>query len=205
MVRSLVELSLRTEGFAVESVPNARQAVKDFDAIDPDVLITDIDLGDRPNGIELAAILRTQAPYIGVVFLTNFPSMDAVDSSLKPPPRSSFIHKSAVDGPGVLRQAIESSLDDSADPLVLGLPEDHPLSALSATQMSLLRLVAEGWSNAQIAERRGGTLRATERLLSRTFRSLDIPDDGSVNARVTATRLYVRTFGVPEPLAERRP
>lgn len=204
MVRSLIELALVTEGFHVESVANARVAVREFDAIDPDVLVTDIDLGDRPNGIELAAILRAQAPYIGVVFLTNYPAIDTVDSGLKPPARASFVHKSAVDGVGVLRAAVESSLDDSPDPVVLELPPDNPLRRLSATQMGMLRLVAEGWSNTEIAERRGVTVRAAERLLSRTFRALDLPDDGSVNPRVVATRLYIRTFGVPEPLAERR-
>lgn len=204
MVRSLIELALVTEGFHVESVANARVAVREFDAIDPDVLVTDIDLGDRPNGIELSAILRAQAPYIGVVFLTNYPAIDTVDSGLKPPARASFVHKSAVDGVGVLRAAVESSLDDSPDPVVLELPPDNPLRRLSATQMGMLRLVAEGWSNTEIAERRGVTVRAAERLLSRTFRALDLPDDGSVNPRVVATRLYIRTFGVPEPLAERR-
>lgn len=204
MVRSLIELALVTEGFHVESVANARVAVREFDAIDPDVLVTDIDLGDRPNGIELSAILRAQAPYIGVVFLTNYPAIDTVDSGLKPPARASFVHKSAVDGVGVLRAAVESSLDDSPDPVVLELPPDNPLRRLSATQMGMMRLVAEGWSNTEIAERRGVTVRAAERLLSRTFRALDLPDDGSVNPRVVATRLYIRTFGVPEPLAERR-
>lgn len=204
MVRSLVELALVAEGFRVKAVASSRVAVKEFDAIDPDVLVADIDLGDRPNGVELAAILRVQAPYIGVVFLTNYPSLDTVDTGLRPPARASFVHKSTVDSPGVLLAAVEASLNDSSDPITLELPADHPLRRLSATQMIMLRLVAEGWSNTEIAERRGVTVRAAERLLSRTFRALDIADDGSVNARVAATRLYVRTFGVPEPLVERR-
>ncbi|TEX50111.1 MAG: hypothetical protein B7C55_12295 [Actinomycetales bacterium mxb001] len=199
MVRTLVERSLEADGFEVASYATSKQAIKEFHGLDPDVLVADIDLGERPNGLELATLLRAQAPYLGVVFLSNYPSLDNVEGPTPAPPGSSFIHKSMVDGPDVLRSAIETALDDTRDPLIVGLPDDRPLAHLSAPQLNMLRYLAEGWSNAEISERRGITQRATERLVSRTFHALGIADDPTVNPRVVATRLYIQNFGVPEP------
>ena len=200
MTRGLLKQSLEAAGFQVSATGSSRQAIREFEAIDPDVLVLDIELGDRPNGVDLAAILCSQAPYLGVVFLSNYPSVDAVDAGFTPPAQSQFVHKGSIDGPEALVAAINSALDDQAPKSSpSGVAGDHPLGGLSAPQMAVLRLMAEGWSNAEIADRRGITLRSAERLVSRTFTALGIPDDPSVNPRVEATRIYVRQFGVPEP------
>lgn len=199
MTRGLLKRTLETEGFQVVALESSRQAIREFEAIDPDVLLLDIDLGERPNGVDLAAILRAQAPYLGVVFLSNYPAADVVEGGFGPPAGACFVHKGAIDGPELIIEAIESALDDQAQRAALTeLPPEHPLRSLSASQMGVLRLIAEGCSNAEIAERRGITLRSAERLVSRTFTALGLDDDPSVNARVAATRIYVRNFGLPE-------
>jgi DNA-binding NarL/FixJ family response regulator len=199
MTRSLLKESLEAAGFRVAALGSARDAIKEFERIDPDALVLDIELGDRPNGVDLAVMLRAQAPYLGVVFLTNYPSIDKVEGGFQPPPRSSFLHKGTLGDSTALVAAIEASLDDEAEPLTLkAAPDANPFEDLSAQQMSVLRLIAEGCSNAEIADRRGITLRSAERLVSRTFTALGLDDDARVNARVAASRIYVRTFGVPE-------
>lgn len=204
MTRGLLKRTLESEGFMVVALESSRRAIREFDAIDPDVLLLDIDLGERPNGVDLAAILRAQAPYLGVVFLSNYPATDVVEGGFGPPSGSCFVHKGSIDGPDAIIKAIESSLNDQAHQVsVSDLPADHPLCSLSSSQLAVLRLIAEGWSNAEIAERRGITLRSAERLVSRTFAALGLQDDPSVNARVAAARIYVRNFGVPEPLPTR--
>lgn len=204
MTRGLLQRTLESEGFRVVAVESARRAIREFDTIDPDVVVIDIELGERPNGIDLAVILHSQAPYLGVVFLSNYPAVKSAESSFGPPPGSVFVAKGVIEGPGPIVEAIESVLGDRSTRLDLTvIPSDHPLQKLSALQLAVLRLVAEGWSNAEIAERRGITIRSTERLVSRTFAALGIPDDSSVNARVAATRMYIRVFGVPEPAASK--
>lgn len=204
MTRGLLQQTLESQGFRVVAVDSARRAIREFESIDPDVLVIDIELGDRPNGIDLSVILTSQAPYLGVVFLSNYPAIESVESGFGPPPGSVFLHKGSIDGPGPIVQAIETALDDQASPQALSaLPGDHPLRALSAVQMAVLRLVAEGWSNTEIAERRGITVRSAERLISRTFAALGVSEDSSVNSRVAATRIYVRVFGVPESAPQR--
>ena len=206
LMRALVERSLQDDGFVVESVSTSRRAIREFDAIDPDVLVTDIDLGDRPNGVELATLLRAQAPYLGVVFLTNYSSLDAIESKVTPPEHAAFLHKGSIEDAGQLRQAIDSALDDSQSALILHAKgEDDPVARLSATQLSVLRQIAEGWNNAEIAAQRGVTLRSAERLITRTFETLGVSSDDKRNARVLATRLYIRSYGVPEPPRPRPP
>lgn len=199
-MRTLVERSLQDDGFVVESVDTSRRAIREFDAIDPDVLVTDIELGDRPNGVELATLLRAQAPYLGVVFLTNYTSIEAIESTVTPPEHAAFVHKGSVERAGQLRQAIDSALDDSTEALVLASRgDDDPVARLSSTQLSVLKQIAEGWNNAEIASQRGVTLRSAERLITRTFEALGVHNDDKRNARVAATRLYIRAYGVPEP------
>lgn len=199
LTRGLLQQSLESAGFRVFGVESGRRAIEEFDAIDPDVLVMDIELGERPNGVDLATILTSQAPYLGVVFLSNYPMVELVEGGLAPPPRSVFLHKGSIEGPGPLVEAIETALmDDGGATIPNALPGDHPLRDLSASQMSVLRMIAEGWSNAEIAERRGITLRSAERLVSRTFAALEVDGDSAVNSRVAATRIYVKTFGVPE-------
>ena len=199
MTRVLLTQTLEAAGFRVTAVESARRAIKEFDRIDPDALVVDIDLGQRPNGVDLAVMLRAQAPYLGVVFLTNYPAIEKVEGGFQPPARSGFLNKGTLEDSTALVAAIEASLDDDAEPLTLKpVPEENLFDDLSAQQMTVLRLIAEGCSNAEIADRRSITIRSAERLVSRTFTALGIDDDARVNPRVAATRIYVRHFGVPE-------
>ena len=199
MTRGLLMESLESAGFRVVAIASARDAIKEFDRVDPDALVVDIELGDRPNGVDLAVMLRAQAPYLGVVFLTNYPSIDHVEGGFQPPPGSSFLNKGTLENSAGLVAAIEASLDDAATPMTSNVdPHKNQFGNLSAQQMAVLRLIAEGCSNAEIAERRGITVRSAERLVSRTFTALGIDDDARVNPRVAATRIYVKAFGVPE-------
>lgn len=199
ITRGLLKESLEVAGFRVVALASAREAIKAFDRVDPDGLVVDIDLGDRPSGVDLAVILRAQAPYLGVVFLTNYPSIEQVEGGFQPPLGSGFLHKGTIEDSAALVSAIEASLDDESRPVTVtaDLP-NSPFGGLSAQQVAVLRLIAEGCSNAEIAARRGITLRSAERLVSRTFTALGIDDDARVNPRVAATRMYVRAFGVPE-------
>lgn len=198
MTRALVQRSLEDDGFVVTAVENARGAIRVFEDVDPDVLVADISLGAGPNGVELATILRAHAPYLGVVFLTNHTSLDPVEG-VAPPDNVAFVHKGSVTNPSELRRAIESALSDSREGLVISSrPGDDPLSRLSSLQMSVLRQLAEGWSNAEIAQQRGTTTRSVERLISRMFDALGISDDGKHSVRVEAARIYCQAFGVPE-------
>lgn len=197
-MRALITGAVSSLGFVVESVPDAKSAMRIFAALDPDVLIADIDLGSRPNGVELAHILRSQAPYIGVVFLTHYPTPESAALGMVLPEGSAFVNKSSLTDLGDLARTIESSLADDVEPVyVVAAEEANPLVALTAGQLAVLADLAAGYTNAEIAERRGSSLRATERMIVRTFEALGLSDDASHNPRVMAAMMYARHAGLP--------
>ncbi len=197
-LRTLLSSALTSSGFQVTACASANDAIKAFPKTDPDVLIADIDLGDRPNGVELATILRAQAPYLAVVFVTNYPTTKAFERTIAPPPRYALLQKDLLESTDQLIDVVESALNDADDPKVIMQDDpDHPFLKLTASQLEIVRLLAAGLTNAQIAERRGSTLRAVERMVTRAFETLGLNDDPRHNPRVVVANLYTKTFGYP--------
>lgn len=197
-LRTLLAEALRSAGFDVTACATASEAIKAFNRVDPDLLVVDIDLGDRPNGVELATILRAQAPYLGIVFVTNYPSTKAFERTITPPPRYAFLQKDLLDSTERLIEVVESALDDAEAPrVVISNEVNHPLNRLTPSQLEMVRLMAAGLTNSEIAARRGSSVRAVERLITRTFEVLGLNDDPQHNPRVLVTNLYTRAFGYP--------
>jgi DNA-binding NarL/FixJ family response regulator len=197
-LRTLLASALETAGFDVTACASANDAIKAFPKADPDVLIADIDLGDRPNGVELATILRAQAPYLAIVFVTNYPSTKAFARTVAPPPGYALLQKDLLKSTDQLIEVVESALNDAVDPKVMMRDgPDHPLGKLTTPQLEIVRLVAAGLTNAEIAERRGSSLRAAERLVTRAFEVLGVNDDPQHNPRVVVANLYTKSFGYP--------
>lgn len=197
-LRALLAATLTSAGFKVTDCATANEAIKAFRRNDPDVLIADIDLGSRPNGVELATILRAQAPYLGIVFLTNYPSTKAFERTISPPSNYAFLQKDLMTTTQTLLEVIESALDDaSKDKKILTRDSANPLNVLTPTQIEIVRLIAAGLTNSEIAGRRDATQRSVERIVSRIFEMLEINDDPHHNPRVVVTNLYTRIFGYP--------
>jgi DNA-binding NarL/FixJ family response regulator len=95
-----------------------------------------------------------------------------------------------------LHDTIEAVLNDSA-----GVRHRHdldpsrPLAVLSRKQIEVLVLLAQGQSNARIAQGRGTSIRAVEGMVSRIFEALDIEPNADGNARVEAAGAYIRAVG----------
>jgi DNA-binding NarL/FixJ family response regulator len=70
------------------------------------------------------------------------------------------------------------------------------LAKLSVGQLQALQLIAEGKTNAQIADLRKRSLSATEALISRTFTALGIDVKKESNARISAVREYFSQAGI---------
>jgi DNA-binding NarL/FixJ family response regulator len=196
LMRALVSDALAHAGFTVHARSSASEAIADVDTIDPDVLVTDIDLGERPNGIELATVVQARAPHIAVVFLTNYPRTAASPGLAGL--TASFVNKSAIDSVGELVRAVEETLAERP----VTVDADHTaaearITGLSPTQLDTLRRIALGWSNVEIARQRGTSIRALERTVTRTYEALGLANDAAVTPRVAATNLYVRVFGLP--------
>jgi len=198
-VRALLEAAIQGMGFEVEAVADSRTAIVAAGRFDPDAAILDIDLGDRPNGVELGHVLRAHASHLGIVYFTHYPSPSLAKGDLELPVGSAFVNKTSLSDPQELLRAIESTLSDHAEPVMVVPGEmSNPLMRLTRRQLEVLADVAEGYTNAQIAQRRARSLSSTEQLVARTFEALGIPDDASRNPRVLAARIYLRHSSISE-------
>ncbi|MDI9916603.1 response regulator [Rhodococcus sp. IEGM 1379] len=195
---TLVGSALEHAGFTVHTATTAAEALAVFDGFDPDLLVTDVDLGARPNGIDLANIVAVKAPACAIVFLTNYPNASSAPGSSGVPPKSLFVDKGSVQSTDQLVEVVETALAESSLPD--GGAADSPLAHLTRSQLDLLRYIALGWSNAAIAAHRGSSIRGVEKLIARTLGSLDLVHDPAINPRVLAAGIFIRHFGPPEDI-----
>ena len=196
-VRGLMAQVLDQAGYEVRAAADVYAATSEFSGFDPDAVIVDIHLGSGPTGIELAQSLKVKSPGLAVLAVSNYPTAVSAGISDQLPDDAAFVCKSTLDTPGMLVEALEASLTNSASSLRTMQLEDSPLTQLTATQIDILRLIALGWSNAEIAEQRGSTQRSVEQMVHKIFRALGVKDDPRKNARVEAVKLYVEVFGLP--------
>jgi DNA-binding NarL/FixJ family response regulator len=198
LMSSLLGDVLRAAGFEVAvagNVLDARASVKSFD---PEVALLDISLGEGPSGLDLAHVLHASRPDIALIFLTKHPDrrtagLDGADV----PPGCGFLRKDMVTDTGYLLEAIEAVLTNRPGMVRHDLSPDRPLATLTAKQVDVLRMVAQGLTNAAIARERHTSERSVEMLLHSVFGTLGIPTTGDVNPRVEAIRCYISAAGMP--------
>lgn len=190
LTRGLVSDFLAHAGFDTAQAATASQAIALLREWDPDAIVVDLGLGDGPGGGEVLVAVERIAPWVAVIVLTNSPTPAL--AGVQPeaiPARAAYLHKRSVMGGNLLLDVLESVLADEPPRRDDAICDD-PLTRLSADQLEVLRLVAEGLSNAEIGARRGTSAHAVEQVFQRVTRSLGIERDGSVNPRVAATRIY---------------
>jgi DNA-binding NarL/FixJ family response regulator len=188
-MRELVCRALDDAGFETVPAGTAADAIKLFRLNDPDAAIVDIELGAGPNGVMLAIRLRRDAAYLPLIFLTIRADPRAVDGP-QIPDDAHFLNKRNVADIDELIRVVDLAMRGDSGPAIRhDQSESNPLKDLTKAQVDVLRLVAEGMSNEQIATARGTTLRATELLVSRTLTRVGI-DANSGNRRVLAARKF---------------
>lgn len=199
LMRGLLASVLEQSGFDVVTAANAADAARVCKQSDPDALVVDIELGVGPTGLDFATSMLAKYPHIAVVFLSRVPDARFVDGVTPPSsPNVAWMRKQDLIDPKELVATLERALRDSASKSDrFDLQEGRPLSHLSNAQIEVLRLMAEGFTNAEIAERRGTSVRAVEHLVGRTFAAAGITLEESVNPRVAATRLIAKEAALP--------
>lgn len=190
LLRSLLVEALEQRNFDVVPVNSASTALRAFRRDDPDVVLIDIWLDDGMDGLELGTVMRALAPYVGLVFLTG---ASKPTSDMAPVPAgAAYVDKSRANDVSVVLDAVESALDDDRVPIRHDLTSTRtPLDGLTPLQSRILRLLASGLTNKEIAEQVNSTTRSVERVVARIFDNLHVAQDDKVNPRVAAARIYL--------------
>jgi DNA-binding NarL/FixJ family response regulator len=198
MTRGMLAGILEKSGYEVAAAANAADALRLFAMTDPDGLLLDVDLGLGATGFDLADAIRIERPDIAILFLTNLPDARfAGRNSSSLPEGVGYIRKDRLADPDVLLNA----LDDILRGRTRGHRDDEnpsrPLAGLSAAQISVLRMVALGMSNQDIADARQTSIRAVQGLISRALEIVGVPETSEHTARIKAAREYMLAAGIP--------
>lgn len=192
LMRDLIGKTLEGAGFKVTTAANAADAKRVHLAIDPDAMVIDIELGPGPDGFDLAASLIAESPEISIVFLTNLPDPRLVGKDAKSIPKNAaYLRKSNLVDSNELVDALNSVLkNEDTSAYRHDLDGNRPLAELSTKQLGVLRQIADGLSNQQIADARGTSVRAVEGIISRIFDALGIDVQEEGNSRVDAAKKF---------------
>jgi DNA-binding NarL/FixJ family response regulator len=191
LLASLVTTSLQEAGFEVRTAVSSLEARKQIKSFDPDLVLLDLDLGEGPSGVHLAHVLSDQRPDIAILVLTKHAHAQSVSPKEDDLPESvGFIRKQSVTAPPELLAAIEKVLADRP----FEVRQDHdsakPFSNLPPRAQEVLRLLASGCSNQEIARRTNMSLKTVEKWVDRIYQELSIENTSAVNARVSAANRY---------------
>ena len=190
-MRSLIADSLESAGFDVATASNGLDAKRMMSSVDPDAIILDIDLGNGPTGLDVAAQITITNPEVGIVFLTDLPDPRFAREKHEVKKNQAYLNKKLLADSVTLVEAIEAVLMETGiDDFRHDKFDGRPLANLSRTQLEILKLLSEGKTNQQIADARGRSLSATESAVTRTLEELGIPKDAELNVRVVATCKY---------------
>lgn len=196
LVRSLLSEVVKTLGYEVKSAESASEARKICQSFDADVAIIDVDLGPGPNGFDLATSLRAINSAIAVVFLTNLVEPKLAGRTGKDLPSGyAYLVKSRMGDTATLNEVIKQVSAGRGSDYRDNLQTVNPLADLSRSQLDVVRLLAQGKSNEEIAELRGTTVRAVRMILVRAFQALGINEDAGPEKRVQAAIKYLQTAG----------
>jgi DNA-binding NarL/FixJ family response regulator len=169
----------------------------------PDVIITDIRMppSDTDEGIRLANHLREHHPETGVIVLSQYAEPRYVLDLLEHgSDRRGYLLKERIHDRGQLVSAIDAVARGGSviDPKIVEVlvdakahAERSRLADLTPRERDVLGQMAQGKSNAAIAESLVLTKRAVEKHINSIFMKLDLPGSEEVSKRVKATLMFL--------------
>jgi len=184
---------------AVEDGPGLLKALVDHR---PDVAVVDVRMPPTftDEGLQAALAARKQIPGLPVLVLSQYVEQ-------------LYARELLADGTGAVGYLLKDRVFDAAqfidavkrvaaggtamDPEVIakliarGGAKNEPLARLSPRELEVLGLMAEGRSNAAIAQRLVITERAVTKHTSNIFTKLDLPPSDDDNRRVLAVLAYL--------------
>lgn len=206
--RRLLESSGDVEVLA--AVENTGSLLDAVERLHPEAVITDIRMPPthQMEGIEVAHEIRSKHPHVGIVVLSQYVnSLYAFELFRVGTPGLAYLLKDRVgDLAELLRALREVSTGGSViDPLVVeGLLARRqrlagsPLEALSSREKEVLSEMAQGKSNAGIADSLHISSSAVEKHINSIFAKLTLSaGDGAHHRRVAAVLTFLRNEELP--------
>jgi DNA-binding NarL/FixJ family response regulator len=198
--RLMLSNTLKAQGLnLVFETASPALALTEANKLLPHLAILDLHLGKGPTGIDLALALRRNLPKIGILILTSFEDPRLLNPNLPSLPYGSvYLNKRQVTEISVLNGAIATCLDQKkwGGSAKSRVNSGSQLAGLNDAQIEILRLMAQGYSNSEIAKRRFVTERSQETAISRLAKLIGVSADSSKNQRIHMAKVYFRSLGI---------
>ena len=203
IVREGIVHVLQDSGFeVVGTAEDARDLVRITGAQRPDVVVTDIQMppDNTDDGLRAALEIRATVPSVGVLVLSQFLedryAMDLVADSAE---GVGYLLKENISDLSMFTEAVRrvasggSALDPNVVARLVGRKRKAgPLDNLTPRERDVLALVAEGRSNAGVAQELVVSVAAVERHVTSIFDKLGLHQSPEQHRRVLAVLKYLR-------------
>ncbi len=163
----------------------------------PDVVIMDIELPGKLDGIEAALQIKKERPQTGIVILSVHSERRYVTSlPLETMQGWAYLLKQTTGDLATLVRAIQGSKAGMVvlDPAVvsnLRPKQGSALARLNPRHQEVLELLAQGYSNAAIAQLLNLSRKSVETYINAIYQELHLSHEQGIHARVKATLLYL--------------
>jgi DNA-binding NarL/FixJ family response regulator len=183
-----------------EDLPSLAEAVEQ---VRPDVVLTDIRMppSKSDEGIQFAQQLRQSRPALGVIILSQYAEPSYALALLEQgSERRGYLLKERVHDRAQLVSAIESVASGGSviDPVIVDVlvaaksrVEHSALADLTIREREVLAEIAQGKSNAAIADSLVLTKRAVEKHINSIFLKLNLSGAEDVSKRVKAALMFL--------------
>ena len=203
LLREGVVRLLEDAGFeVVAQAGDADDLVRKVGAHKPDVAVVDVRMppDNTDDGLRAAIKLRAEHPGLGVLVLSQYVEPDYAQALLADSAEGvGYLLKDRVADVERFIDAVErvaaggSALDPEVVQNLVGRrSNDGPLERLTPREREVLGLMAEGRSNAAIAEQFIVSERAVEKHVTSIFGKLELPQAQQDHRRVLAVLAYLR-------------
>ena len=203
IIREGIVHILQDGGFeVVATAGDAQELVRKVRTYRPHVVVTDIQMPpDRTDdGLRAALEIRAAQPEVGVLILSQFlEDRYAFELVADGAQGVGYLLKEKVGDLRMFTDAVRrvasggSALDPDVVARLIGRPRRHsPLDQLTKREREVLSLIAEGRSNAGVAEELVITVAAVERHVTSIFDKLGLRQSPEQHRRVVAVLTYLR-------------
>ena len=190
-------LSAHPEYEVVGVTQDGETAIKLAKELIPDVVLMDIELAGKIDGIEAAIQIKKESPKTGIVILSSHSDRRYVTSLPLDSSRGwAYLLKKTVSDLESVVRAIEGTKAGMVvlDPaVVMGLRprQGSNVARLTPRQQEVLELLAQGYSNASIARRLTLSEKSVETYINAIYQELHLSNEPDIHARVKATISYL--------------
>jgi DNA-binding NarL/FixJ family response regulator len=179
---------------------DADSLLAEIDEVRPDVAVLDVRMPPtyRDEGVRAAIKLRQEHPSVAVLLLSQYVEGTYAQELLSAGNGyTGYLLKDRIASLDELKDAITRVADGGTvlDPQVvreLLVRRTDPLAALTPRETEVMQLMAEGRTNAGIAQRLVIGVGAVEKNVTSIFQKLALEDSGSDHRRVLAVLAYLQ-------------